>query len=343
MSKVSFNPDFFEPPATNDEIYNDTNATSSKIDRSEYLINLAENYPDIEYIMEINNIPTFPRGDIQAIKAKAKQGKTHAILCIIIALLKGCFLSIRSRLEKPKICYFATEEHKRGVAKLAKKVHRICKWSTTKSANRFLVYSIRSMSAEQRAEFVEQEITQERPDVVFIDGIRDLLNDFNNIKETSDTIRLLMRLSSDLECSIVCVLHTNKSKFDSNMRGHLGTELENKSSDVLEVEKVKDSFIVTQTECRNISTGRWGFSLDLDGLPEKIEQELLKTNVELNVDKIKYVFKKILSDGNSLSNAELKREYMKKAELKDSTADKHIRKMIDANFLIKNNGKYKLA
>lgn len=56
------------------------------------------------------------------------------------------------------------------------------------------------------------------------------------IEESSNVISTLMKASE--ECTaIVNVLHTNKGKEDSNMRGHLGTELLNKCSRCMEVKK----------------------------------------------------------------------------------------------------------
>lgn len=58
-----------------------------------------------------------------------------------------------------------------------------------------------------------------------IDGVADLLEDFNDVGQSSEIINSLMRLSAENDVAIINVLHTNKRKDDSDMKGHLGTLL----------------------------------------------------------------------------------------------------------------------
>jgi hypothetical protein len=51
-----------------------------------------------------------------------------------------------------------------------------------------------------------------------------------------------MRISSEYNYAVVCILHENKSARDTTMRGHLGTELLNKSSEVKSASKLNDTF-----------------------------------------------------------------------------------------------------
>lgn len=305
----------------------------------EYLVDLSKPIKGLQYSISINGVPAFPKGDIQAVKARAKQGKTHTILCIMSAFLSGKCLNIESMLVSPTVSYFATEEQEDSVRLLAKKVHTLCDIDCNKNHNRFMVHSLRSVSPKERLEYIENSITQNEPDVVFIDGVRDLLNDFNNIAESNKTISLLMQLSEEYNCAIVCVLHVNKA--DSNMRGHLGTELLNKCSDVLEVEKKDNVFNVKETDCRNISTGEWAFSLDENGLPQKAVHV---TKKEKRVNKKEEIFSTILADGKSLRFTDLRAEYMKLSNYKTDASNKHISEMTKKGLLSKtDDGKYQLS
>ena len=302
-------------------------------DLDEYLIDLSKPIKTLQYSILINDMPTFPKGDIQAVKARAKQGKTHVILSIMTALLSEEFLNIKSMLENPSICYFATEEQEDSVCLLAKKVHELCDLDCNKNYDRFKVYSLRKLSPEKRLKCVEERIIQNEPDVVFIDGVRDLLNDFNNIGESNKVISLLMKLSEEYNCAIVCILHVNKS--DSNMRGHLGTELLNKCSDILEVKKVDEIFIVESAESRNRETGKWYFRLDDTGLPEYVDEPELKTKPDTRSEKMKENFTKVLKNGERLSYTGLRDKYMVVANLKKDAAQKHITEMKRLNFIRK--------
>jgi len=162
-----------------------------KIDRTKFLIDLSKEYPQIEYTIKINGIATFPKGNLQAIKAKAKEGKSISCFCLVTGLLRGNFLTIESLIKNPKILYFATEESIGNVCCNNQKIHKLCGWDTVNSNENFLVYSIRETDIKTRVDFIEQEITIEKPDVVFVDGIRDLLIDFNNIKESYELVNWL--------------------------------------------------------------------------------------------------------------------------------------------------------
>ena len=315
-------------------------------ERDKYLIDLSKTYPKIEYLLKINGIPTFPKGNLQAIKAKAKQGKTHVNICLMTGLLTGKFIAIESLIDDPKICYFSTEEHISSVANNNKKIHQLCGWDTKHSNDKLLVYSIRDAEVAKRVAFIEQEIAKEEPDLLFLDGLRDILLNFNNIEESNKLISWLMRLSGEYNCDIVCVLHTNKSFSDDNMRGHLGTELLNKSSDVLEVEKrVNNIFVVNHTDSRNRETGKWAFCFDEEGLLKEAEiQDEKDIKAGLRIAKMEGCFSKILTEDKHLSFTDLRNKYMPLADVKTDAANKHIREMADMGFLKKReDGKYELA
>lgn len=354
--KRVFDPQFFEPDYDENSIVEPIEEVSNSIsseentyehseefdtDKDEFLIDLSETVTELDYTFEINGIPTFPKGDIQGIKAKAKQGKTHVVLCLIIALFKGSFLSIKSRVEKPKVCYFATEEYQNSLFLLARKVHKRCGWDLGKNHKDFRVYTLRKQSPKERSEYIEKRIRKDKPNVVFIDGIRDLLYDFNNIKESSEIVTSLLKISAECHCAIVNVLHTNKGNFDSNMRGHLGTELLNKCSDILEVEKKCNVFYVKETDCRNIPTGEWAFSLDEEGLPQ---EAVIISKVDKRIRGMEQAFSTILIDGTTLSFSELRNAYMKVSNLKIDAANKHIIEMTSKGFLKKTSDeRYQLS
>ena len=311
-------------------------------EKDECLIDLSKEDSEPEYTLEINGKNTFPKGDIQMIKGKAKQGKTQTLLCIMTALLSGEFLVIKSKIKNSKLCYFATEEHKRSVKRIAKKVHRLCQWNPNINNDRYKVYSIRKKNSDARKKYIEQKVREEKPDVVFIDGVRDLLNDFNNITESNEVVSLLLRLSEECNCSIVSVLHTNKSNFDSSPRGHLGTEMQNKCSDVLEVTKEKNVFCVEETESRNVEVGKFAFTLNENGLPEYADLAVEKTDER--IEKMKNIFSAILQNGKVLSHTELRKEYMKVSGYKEVTGNKHIDEALSIGIIEKDeNGKYKLC
>jgi hypothetical protein len=95
-------------------------------------------------------------------------------------------------------------------------------------------------------------------------------------------MRLVMLVSKlikeELNISIVTVLHQNKS--DTNARGHIGTELMNKSETVISVtksEQDKEISIVEPVACRNIDFEPFGFEINEDGIPILAENFEMRT------------------------------------------------------------------
>ena len=131
----------------------------------------------------------------------------------------------------------------------------------------FCPFSLRKVDYRKRLDLIKSAIREMKPTFVVIDGIRDLIQDFNNITESANLIQELLSLATDYKCTILCVLHQNKGYQDENMRGHLGTELLNKVTDSFKVEKIEKTgvFKVSCTDSRNVPCPALAFSIDEEG------------------------------------------------------------------------------
>jgi hypothetical protein len=74
--------------------------------------------------------------------------------------------------------------------------------------------------------------------VVVIDGLLDLLIDFNDVSESRNLINWLKRISKIYNCLIVTVLHLGKK--DMNTLGHLGSMCDRYSQSTLKIERDKE-------------------------------------------------------------------------------------------------------
>lgn len=151
--------------------------------------------------------------------------------------------------------------------------------------------------------------------------------------QSSEIINYLMRLSAENDVAIVNVLHTNKRKDDSDMKGHLGTLLLQKASDVFEVKKNDGIFNVTESDCRNVSIPDFSFSIGADGVPiwspdikaTKVEEELMDVMAKMNT-----IFEGV-PDG--FTYKELTEKYMMEAAVSERTAKNKIRFAKDSNII----------
>ena len=213
-------------------------------------------------------------GNISLFIGKAKQGKTFAISMIVAAAETGEWLMDKIKVnlpnEKKTVLYIDTEQSRYHEQRVLK---RILKMANRNDAVNIVALNLRKYSPAERLEIVEHSIYNvENLGLVILDGVRDLINSINDEAESSMIVSKLLKWSEETNCHIASVLHTNKG--DNNARGHLGTELTNKSESVISVQKDmdnKDNILVKPEYCRNREFEPWTFTIDDFGIPVIIE------------------------------------------------------------------------
>ena len=282
-----------------------------------FLLDPAENYPEPFYMLEYNGVPFSTLGGIQALSGQKKNGKTFLITQLMAAILgvdsnrcskylQGLTVPERT-LEHlrhlPTVLYIDTEMEKLNTAKVLRRVHWLCGWQMDRPCERFHVMSLRSIvdvkdakgevtkrAHKRRYELVREAIEVFKPDAVFIDGIRDLIGDFNDNSDASSLVADLSALADERNICIWNVLHQNprvKAEDASKMRGHLGTELGNKVTDTMVCVKHKQDgkvwFSVYQDDARGKDMDDWEFEVTEDagalGIP-KIKLSLTAQDIE---------------------------------------------------------------
>lgn len=185
----------------------------------------------------------------------------------------------------PRVLWVDTEMEKLNSAKVLRRIHWLCNWPTDQPNERFNVLWLREVTDlkdedghiiqkanQKRWQLVRQAINVLNPDAVFIDGIRDIIGDFNNNDESASLVGELMALATQKSICIWNVLHMNprpSNDDESKMRGHLGTELGNKVTDTLVSFKKKDNngrvlFTVKQQDARGKDLDDWQFEVTDD-------------------------------------------------------------------------------
>jgi AAA domain len=222
-------------------------------------------------------------GNFSLLIGKAKAGKTFALsLILAAALLSGVPFQnvLRATLpdNKQTILYFDTEQSRYHVHKVLK---RICAISGVTVPDNLIVYSLRKYPAAERLQIIEYALYN-TPNVgmVVIDGIRDLITSINDEEQASMISSKLLKWTEDNNIHIITVLHQNKG--DLNARGHLGTELTNKSETVTAVSKGEDKnvCIISAEFCRDKHFEPIAFIIDLDGLPNIVDGIAVTSKIE---------------------------------------------------------------
>ena len=279
-----------------------------------YWLDPREDYPEPHFLFEYNGVGFSPLGGIQAISGQKKNGKTFVLAQLMAAALGsgtervtnylGGLRTRESTIEwlghKPKVLYCDTEMEKLNTAKVLRRVHWLCGWDMKQPSEQFFVLWLREVpktdtktSNTERWRLIKNAIEQVSPDIVFVDGLRDLVNDFNDNQESAAIVGEMMSLASQRNICIWNVLHMNprpQNDDESKMRGHLGTELGNKVSDTFISSKKKDqgtgqvTFTVRQQDARGKDVDDWQFIITDDagglGIP-KILGTALMTSEEI--------------------------------------------------------------
>lgn len=221
-----------------------------------------------EFILRIGATNKFSKGDISGWIGLAKSKKTFALTMFVSALCGGLRLfETFNANKKCAVLYVDTEQSPADVQRITQRVKILAN-----SEDNLFMYGLRPLSPKQRIEAIQLLLNEHKVDVLIVDGVRDLLMDINNAVECTEVMTLLMKWSFDYDIHIATVLHQNKG--DGNSRGHIGTELNNKSQAILRVTKDENDGSVSTIEevfGRGKGFEKFSFRVNENGLPEVIE------------------------------------------------------------------------
>ena len=274
------NPQLPEPPVGGADRYH---ALLGK-----YWLDYSRDYPEPHYLFRFNGVDFSPLGGLQAVTGQQKNGKTFLLAMLMAAALEPHSERVRSYLNgleaseetlrfigrKPRVLYVDTEMEDLNTVKVARRVQWLCGWRTDERNERFGVLWLRAVDDEpdqktERWMFIKAAIEEFQPDLAIIDGIVDIVHDFNSNEESGAVIGEIMSIATKRNICIWTALHQNPGQGElGKMRGHLGTELANKSSDTFVSVKEKKGrsvkFNVKQINARNKDVEDFSYEVTAD-------------------------------------------------------------------------------
>lgn len=135
-------------------------------------------------------------------------------------------------------------------------------------------FGLRDFTPVDRLHFISETIHRhaDESSLIIIDGVRDVVMNINSEDEATLMNTWLLSITKRYNIHLTCVLHENKGS--DTLRGHLGTELMNKSEAVFTVAKgthkgTKDLSSVETTVSRNKGMERIGIEsveMERDGV-----------------------------------------------------------------------------
>ena len=257
-----------------------------------YRITPDKQLPKMDFLFRLFGKPCFPRRELVAITGKAKSGKTFvsSMLMAVGSLTpdpspkgEGSINQLplkRIREEPLHVLWYDTEQSDESTQDiLNNRIMRMTRDSVVRQPTLFDesraeppldIFNVRAVEWKHRRSLLVEAVNMCKPDLVIVDGIRDLVNDINDGVLAQEVMEELLHLATEAECCIACVLHQNKGGEDHNLRGWIGTELMNKAFEIYSCEKMMPQriFKLEQTQTRKYDIERpMYYEVNDDGLP----------------------------------------------------------------------------
>ena len=265
-------------------------------DVSPYRLDFEKAYEAPRYTLSWNGVPFAPLGGIHAITGQAGNGKTMTLAQFMAAILSGEYGNLKYELSEtfphPRVLYIDTEMEEANTIAVKNRVMTLCGKPINEKNNDFVVVMLREVpetvdkngvkiaSSVNRWRMTLKAIYEYKPTAVFIDGLLDVVRDFNDNKECQETIYKCMQVASYYGISVWCIVHQNPG--GEKLVGHLGSFLERKVTDVFQTKKDKNdktgdvTFTVSQKKARGRDVSDWQFRVlpvDSWGRPEQVESQ----------------------------------------------------------------------
>lgn len=244
----------------------------SQVDYKKFIIDLSKEIipptPILSVIDSTNpynkETPIFHSGDFSVLIGKQKSKKTFLTSKIISSMANENPYENKLLAKMPngriRTAYFDTEQGDWYAQKTARRIER--------NNPNFDYLALRDCDAYERREIIEQYVSDRRPFFAAIDGIVDLLYDFNDLTESSKLVQWLMSLTKKYDVHVLNIIHQNKS--DGYARGHLGSMLSQKAETVIEIEKMEqkhETSIIKPRDTRGKEFEAFGITIDGNGNP----------------------------------------------------------------------------
>ena len=208
-------------------------------------------YRPPRYTMERDGVPFADVGEIHIISGKPGNGKTGLMAQLIAATLGGQFGNTVARRvghkvngsddfhELPtRILYVDTEQGEDDTIGFKNRVISMSGVSKEDAKEHLKILRLRDTElAKDRWRKILKAIWQMQPTDIFLDGMLDIVEDYNDQKECQPIIRKCMMLATHYDASLWAVLHENPMV--DKLVGTLGSITQRKVSEIFTVVKIK--------------------------------------------------------------------------------------------------------
>jgi hypothetical protein len=204
-----------------------------------------------------------------------KAGKSTYIAALIAsAFVPYDVFSMKLHLptDRRKLCYFDTESSDYDFFRQINKIKGFCEMSVL--PDYFNAYQVREDGSGLIRRMIETYLDA-NPDcaVIIIDGLLDLLVNYNDEKESSLLTKWLKKITKIYNVLLVTVLHQSKSNLSTT--GHIGSASDRFAQSTLDIvkEKEKNAYVLTSRFMRSDSDFDPITLINFNGIFQQVETE----------------------------------------------------------------------
>lgn len=212
-------------------------------------------YRPPRYTMERNGVPFADIGEIHIISGKPGNGKTGLMSQLEAVTLSGRFGNtigrrvphkvkdettgeIKEQIIQNRLLHIDTEQGEDDTVAFKNRVVSMAGISNEEAKQRFFILRLRDTEeATERWRKILKAIWLLKPTDIFLDGMLDIVKDYNDQTECQPIVRKCMKLATYYDASLWAVLHENP--LVDKLVGTLGSITQRKVSEIFTVVKVK--------------------------------------------------------------------------------------------------------
>lgn len=243
-------------------------------------------------LFNINGVEVLPKDAVGIIAAQKKSGKSNFAGLLMAAsaspnhqVLNG---AIRSNEGTLKILNIDTEQPLRDARRTLRRIMKTAGYDYGEQWNThdIVSLSVKDIEEADRIYIIELAVKKYKPQLVFVDGIADLIGSINDEKEAKEVMAWMDYLSCEYDCAVVGMLHLN---FNSGkIGGWAGTQANKKFTDSFILKKDKSNgFFTVEHEGRGESAPNlrfkivcpfgqkvgWWEPVDISSIPELTQED----------------------------------------------------------------------
>jgi hypothetical protein len=288
----------------------------------------------IEYLFTLGDkYGLIARANLHTLRGAPKTGKSAAGLALIAAALKGEFIGIKANQDNLAVLWIDTEQDKNTLRQKARAVLDMAGLDAQPEALKVVTLRGYGSPADALAATL-QAIEENAADFVFLDGVVDLCQAFNDEEESREVVRRLETHAEQYGAAILGLIHTNKK--DDEARGHLGAIMQQKSAEIYQVNKREGESIanVTQPFSRFAPVPGFAFAFADDFKITTAADAQQRANNEA-LERTRSTFAALFNNAKKLTKGELMAAYKNAQGCQDRTAEKEIKAAVEADVLQK--------